>query len=675
MIGADITVVDIEEGASGRVDLAFTVQLDQVPVSRIAIPFRVLPSSTDTQDDYYDNHSYKTGLLYFNPGAAPTDTDEVYFSGDFISEYYESVTIELLPTAGIDFNSGGLTKQTVGWLLDDDDSSSKPALWVSSPTVIEGEHNKVVFDLELSAPATKNITIDYDLSGSATAGEDYTDKSGSITFKTGQQQKTLSVNLQRDKDIEALEYLDLDLDLPSAISSYSGGRATIIDDDARATTLPVVTVDALDSFEGSGTGRKTIQYSLTLTEPATGRVSIPYIIKSGTASTSTDAYYAPTSYTSGTAYFNVGESHEIINYYASEDFVPENDESFILELLTPTGAELPGTATKLESTAWVLDDDNKNKNLALQVSNVTLTETDGNENYAVFDLELSRAATKDLTFEYRTVSGSADTHFDFKKTSGKVTIEKGQKAASVGVKIIGDDSDEISETFSLNVKAPSAVAAVSGGLATIINDDSGDIGKTVEIAGTNSGDKYTGNDQKELIKGKDGNDKIYGRGGKDKIYGDDGNDDLYGQKGDDKVYGGNGNDLIDGSGGNDDLYGQNGKDEMSGGNGGDLMNGGKGNDTMKGGKGNDRMIAGDGRDKMEGNKGEDTFIFDRDDDKNFIEDFENKEDMIKINSGADRYKDLKVKKDGKDVEISWAKTMVVLEDTDRDDIGSSDFIF
>ena len=71
--------------------------------------------------------------------------------------------------------------------------------------------------------------------GTATAGNDYTSKSGTLTFAPGETTKTISVAIKGDKLEEANETLFVDLLSASsnALISVARGIGTILDDDNR----------------------------------------------------------------------------------------------------------------------------------------------------------------------------------------------------------------------------------------------------------------------------------------------------------------------------------------------------------------------------------------------------------------------------------------------------------
>lgn len=70
----------------------------------------------------------------------------------------------------------------------------------------EGDDNSVDFTVTLDEAATDTVTVDYATSdGTADAGDDYTAKSGTLSFSAGTTSKTISVSIADDIENETDE--------------------------------------------------------------------------------------------------------------------------------------------------------------------------------------------------------------------------------------------------------------------------------------------------------------------------------------------------------------------------------------------------------------------------------------------------------------------------------------
>ncbi|WP_299816743.1 Calx-beta domain-containing protein [uncultured Jannaschia sp.] len=681
---ARISGSTITEPDSSYSYLTFLISLDQVATETIRVPWQVIDGTATGQADIYSGGSYSSGTAYIYAGRSQVEVRMRAF-GDLAAEADESVVMEIFQPINAELENGAISQQAVGWINDDDGTLRPTSLFVSSPRVLEG--GRAVFDLKLSRPATETLNIPFTLDGTAEAGNDYLDISGRVRFFAGQDQTSLVVNVKNDRVAESLEQIDLKLNLPNSIAEVTGGQATIIDEDGRLDE-PYVLV-AGTSIEESDSSYRNLTFTVMLTEPSSETVTVPWSMSPALAEGTSDRYSGG-SYDAGTLYFSPGEMIERINVRALGDTEAETDESVVVKIGTPNNAQLPGGVKFVEATGWIRDDDGTTKPLAMQVSNPEIAELNGEGVTANFLVELSAPAPRDLSINWRTVAGSAKGGHDFKKTNGTLEIEKGQSIGSIGVEVKGDTATEISETFSLQFFLPPDIAAARGGTATILDNDEG----TPEIVyGNNNDNTFRGNDYIQRFFGRDGDDRLFGGGGDDRLLGGNGKDELIGGTGSDllkgqggndvmkgqaggdvlrggggkdKAYGGSGNDRLFGNGGNDRLEGQGGSDTLVGSNGKDRLFGGNGNDLLEGGR---------GRDVLAGDRGKDTFVFDKASGRDLVTDFRNGKDTFEIESGANRFRDLDISRNDGDVYVEFANTTIVIEDTQLQQIGATDFFF
>ena len=135
----------------------------------------------------------------------------------------------------------------------------------------------------------------------------------------------------------------------------------------------------------------------------------------------------------------------------------------------------------------MLDNDGTGEKRALLVSDAQLVEGDSGQREAVFDVRLSRPSETDITVEYTTVSGSAQSGEDFAPTTGTITFLAGQTIAAVHVPVYGDTALEASEQFSLVLSPPQGADFAAGeagveATATILDDDASDTQPVISIA-------------------------------------------------------------------------------------------------------------------------------------------------------------------------------------------------
>ena len=93
-----------------------------------------------------------------------------------------------------------------------------PQIVVSDATAREGANANMLFQVQLLPQATETVTVSYATSdGTATAGDDYTATSGTLTFSAGESCKTISVPIINDTVDDDGETFTLTLSNPSGV--------------------------------------------------------------------------------------------------------------------------------------------------------------------------------------------------------------------------------------------------------------------------------------------------------------------------------------------------------------------------------------------------------------------------------------------------------------------------
>jgi hypothetical protein len=112
---------------------------------------------------------------------------------------------------------------------------------------------------------------------------------------------------------------------------------------------------------------------------------------------------------------------------------------------------------------------------AFAVDDVTVTEgTGGPPTPATFTVSLvGGPSATPVSVHYATADATATAPADYAATSGDVTFAPGETTKSVTVPVVPDSVDELNETFTLNLSAPSAGVFLleRQGVGTIVDDD------------------------------------------------------------------------------------------------------------------------------------------------------------------------------------------------------------
>lgn len=206
---------------------ADTVEVDYSSVSGSAAAGVDFPALSDT--------------LVFAPGET-SKTVEVGILHDNDIESDESFGIKLSGLSGADFAGGGKVLRSSAFILDDDGVNLDRTIQVTSTQAQEplGGGRFAVFEIALSDPFSDTQKIRYTTKdNSATAGKDYVETKGVLTFEPGQIKATVNVELLPDYRAEGTEAFSLLLrpgSFPATLNAASSvvrAQAQILDDDLK----------------------------------------------------------------------------------------------------------------------------------------------------------------------------------------------------------------------------------------------------------------------------------------------------------------------------------------------------------------------------------------------------------------------------------------------------------
>ena len=450
-------------------DARFVVTLSEPALQTVTVEYRTVADGSAVAGRDF---SEAFGTLTFAPG----ETQQViqitnqYSAED---EADENFSVELHSPDNATLAGDGISLKATGVILDSNGDANNLALFVSDPILVEGDSGTTlaIFEIQLSRPSENTITLDYEtIDGTATAGEDYTASSGSLTFAPGQTLVSVAVPVTGDTDIEATETFSLRVTPNGFIQNGvddNTGIATIVADDTN-TGGPVVTLRPAVADEFSEDAR----FVVTLSEAALQTVTVDFrTIANGSAVAGADFTEVL-----GTLTFAPGETQQVIQITNQYSVADESDESFSVELFHVDNASFAGDADSLSATGVILDSNGSANNLALFVSDPRIVEGDSGSRMAVFEITLSGPSENAIVLNYATADASARAGEDYTATTGSITFQPGQTITTVEVPILGDTNVEGNEQFSLNVTPNGFIqngVEDSSGIATILADDSG----------------------------------------------------------------------------------------------------------------------------------------------------------------------------------------------------------
>ena len=319
--------------------IEFTVSLNESYVEDITVEYNLEQNdSALPEEDYVDSN----GTVTFEPGETE-QTISVDIVGDDLFEGDQTFFVQLSnPNSDAVIEDG----RAIGTITNDD-----PARQISINDVSveerDAEEQAVDFTVSINEAFNEAITVDYALfEDSANKGRDFRDTSGTLTFEPGETQKTVSVPIIGDEQIEEDETFALRLSNPSVNAELADGTgiATITNDDPPEREISINDVSIEEGAE-----EQTAEFTVSIGEAYDQTITVDYATSEDSATVGEDFTNL-----SGTLTFEPGETEQTVSVPIIDDEIGEEDETFALRLSNPSvNAELAdGTGI-----ATITDDD------------------------------------------------------------------------------------------------------------------------------------------------------------------------------------------------------------------------------------------------------------------------------------------------------------------------------
>lgn len=341
---------------------------------------------------------------------------------------------------------------------------------LSSATYTANENaNAITVTVNRTGGTLGGVKVNYATADvTATAGQDYADTHGTLTFAAGEMSKQFTIPILEDIYDEQNETVNIALSNPSVgagLSSPSSAVLTINDNDA----TPTLSIGDVSQAEGNQ-NTTNFNFVVTLAGASAQNVTVNYQTAGNTATSGVD--YASAS---GTLTFAPGNTSKTITVQVFGELTVELDEIFKVNLSAPVNA----TMTDAEGVGTILDDDNPGKlSFALAPYNV-------NENAGVATVTVTRtngdAGT--VSVDYATTnSGTATAFSDYTPVANTLIFLDGEVTKTFTVPIVEDQIVENTESVGLILSNPTGGAGL--GLAgAVINITDNDNGNSLAISG------------------------------------------------------------------------------------------------------------------------------------------------------------------------------------------------
>ena len=328
----------------------------------------------------------------------------------------------------------------------------------SSYAAFENDGN-VTLTVNRTGGSSNAVSVAYTTSNdTATAGSDYTAKSGTLSFAAGQKTATITVPILNDATAESPEAFDVAISNPTGgalVGSVASAKVTIYDG-----KRPTVQWSAATTPVSESAG------SVTLTATRTGNtdvtVSAHYATANGSAAAGSDFTGA-----SGLVTIPAGQTTANITIPITNDNATEPNENFSVKLSSPSANCVLGSP----SSETVTIADNEPAVVQFAPAAYSFSEASGKATLTVARTgSLSAAASVKFATSAGTATGGG---VDFAATTGTVNFAAGQASATINVAIVNDTTPEPNETFKVTLSAATGatIGAKSVATVTIVNDD------------------------------------------------------------------------------------------------------------------------------------------------------------------------------------------------------------
>lgn len=355
--------------------------------------------------------------------------------------------------------SGHGWSASVGWIKFDGASFTiddpPPQLTIGDVTVDESANRATFTVTKSNEPTVADIMFDYTTSDqTATAGNDYTAVSKTLTMPAAAGSATFTVNIANDSIDEIDEtFLVALTGVKNAFLADGLAVGTITDND----DPPVISIANVNVDEGDGVASFTIQLS-----SASGRdIDVDFATAAGTAMQGAGPGQGDFTIFTGTANIAAGATTATIDVPIIDDGLDENSEAFTVTLTNPQHAAIH--ATQGVATGSISDDDDPP---TLTIADASGVEASGAQ--LAFALNLDTPSGRDVTVSLTTSPGTATSGVDYTAANGvAVIIPEGTTSQTFPVSIVNDVLLEGVETLNLTAAANSTFQGTPSALGQI----------------------------------------------------------------------------------------------------------------------------------------------------------------------------------------------------------------
>lgn len=406
-------------------------------MTNVSVPYSVHASSTATGGGV--DYTLASGTLNWTAGDSTPKTISISVTDDALDEYDETIVIVLGSPTGAAL--GGTTTHTYT-ILDND---NPPDVYFASTTSTVAENaGATTITIQLSAASGKNITVPFSIGvGSTASGSDYSLSSSPVTIPAGTTSTTITLTPNNDSLYELSETVVIDLGTPTNanLGSPTTHVVTITDDD------PMPTVQFASTSSNGSESTTSVTVTVNLSSASGKTITVPFSVNASSTATGSGTDYSVS--TSSPLTFSPGDTSKTISITINNDTLDENDETIILDLGSPTNADL---GTNTTHTYTINDNDDPPTVQFASGSSNSTNEATGNR---TIQLTLSTVSGRTVSVVVTDLlTGSATQGVDYTSIATSVVFNPGDTTANLIVAVQDDNLYEGNETINLQISSP-----------------------------------------------------------------------------------------------------------------------------------------------------------------------------------------------------------------------------
>lgn len=306
-------------------------------------------------------------------------------------------------------------------------------VFVKDP-LVEEDGTQDAFEFRRYGNTSGTLAVSYTVSGTATAGVDYSTLSGSITFGAGESSKILQVTTFDDSTVEAPEYITIEITPSSSIIPGGSPSAQNHISSSEQFTVSVVTDSNIVTEDGGVKGK----FTLTRTGGTLGDLNVPISIL-GSAALGVD-------YSGITSVLTIPDGQSAVQFEITgiKDEIAESDESISISLNAGAGYTLGSPA----SVALTVKDSNIFDASVSALDPIAVEGDSGNT--GVFRISLSGSTPVSLPVFY-VMKGTATNGIDYTFLTGVATVPANESYVDVTITSLSDSIVEGIETAEMEL--------------------------------------------------------------------------------------------------------------------------------------------------------------------------------------------------------------------------------